>query len=105
MNWLDDCIYHKLYGSKYIFLVLYVDDILFATNDICMLHDTKRFIAQHFEMKNLDDASFVFKFTEIILNVFWAFRKKDILKRYLRDMACMIVSQVTLSWIKEIFSV
>ncbi|KAL9273839.1 Retrovirus-related Pol polyprotein from transposon TNT 1-94-like protein, partial [Drosera capensis] len=29
-----DCIYHKFSGSKHIFLVLYVDDILLASNDI-----------------------------------------------------------------------
>ena len=34
MNLLDDCIYHKFCGSKYIFLVLYVDEILLANNDI-----------------------------------------------------------------------
>ena len=41
MNFADDCIYHKFSGSKYIFLVLYVDDILLATNDIGLLHETK----------------------------------------------------------------
>ncbi|RVW93907.1 Retrovirus-related Pol polyprotein from transposon TNT 1-94 [Vitis vinifera] len=46
-------------GSKYIFLVLYVNDILLATNDISILHDTKRFLSKHFEMKDLGDASFV----------------------------------------------
>ena len=40
MNLADDCIYHKFSGSKYIFLVLYVDDILLATNDIGLLHET-----------------------------------------------------------------
>ena len=43
MNMVDDCIYHKFSGSKHIYLVLYVDDILLATNDIGMLHETKRF--------------------------------------------------------------
>ena len=41
------------------FMVLYVDDILLATNDIGMLHETKRFLSRNFEMKDLDDASFV----------------------------------------------
>ncbi|RVW19330.1 Retrovirus-related Pol polyprotein from transposon TNT 1-94 [Vitis vinifera] len=49
----------RICGSKYIFLVLYVDDILLATNDISILHDTKRFLSKHFEMKDLGDASFV----------------------------------------------
>ena len=51
--------YHKFSGSKHIFLVLYVDDILLATNDIGILHDTKSFLSNHFEMKDFDDASFV----------------------------------------------
>ena len=38
MNMVDDCIYHKFSGSKHIYLVLYVDDILLATNNIGMLH-------------------------------------------------------------------
>ena len=54
INMVDDCIYHKFSGSKHIYLVLYVDDILLATNDIGMLHETKKF-----EMKDLGDASFV----------------------------------------------
>ena len=59
MNVVDNFVYHKFSGSKHIFLVLYVDDILLAKNDICMLHETKRFLAKHFEMKDLGDTSFV----------------------------------------------
>ena len=59
MNLVDDCIYHKFSGSKHIYLVLYVDDILLATNDIGMLHETKRFILKKFKMKHLGHASFV----------------------------------------------
>ena len=58
-NLVDDCIYHKFYRSKYIFLVLYVDDILLASSDIGLMHETKRFLAKNFEMKDLGDASFV----------------------------------------------
>ena len=59
MNMVDDCIYHKFNESKHIYLVLYVDDILLATSDIGMLHETKRFLSKKFEMKDLGDASFV----------------------------------------------
>ena len=59
MNLVDDCIYHKFSGSKYIFHVLYVDDILLAPNDIGLLHETKRFLSKQFEMKDLGDSSFV----------------------------------------------
>ena len=59
MNMVDDCIYHKFSGSKHIYLVQYVDDILLATNDIGMLHETERFLSKKFEIKDLGDASFV----------------------------------------------
>ena len=56
---VDDCIYHKFSMSKHIFLVLYVDNILLASNDIGLSHETKRFLAKKFEMKNFGDISFV----------------------------------------------
>jgi len=59
MNLVDDCVYHKFKGSKFIFLILYVDDILLATNDIGILLETKKFLSKNFEMKDLGDASFV----------------------------------------------
>ena len=59
MNLIDDCIYHRLCMSKYIFLVLYVNDILLANNFKSLLHDTKRFLPKNFEMKDLSDVSFV----------------------------------------------
>lgn len=56
---MDDCIYYKFSGSKHNFLVLYVDDILLASNNIGLLHETKRFLTNKFEIKDLNDASFV----------------------------------------------
>ena len=44
---MKDCIYHKCSWSKYIFLVLHVDDI------------TSLVGVNEFEMKDLGDASFV----------------------------------------------
>ena len=46
-------------GANIFFLVLYIDDIFLAINDICLLHDTKRFLSNLFEMKDLGDAPFV----------------------------------------------
>jgi hypothetical protein len=58
-NKRDNCIYAKFRGSKYIFLVLYVDDILLASNDKNMVLETKRFLTSKFEMKDLGEASYV----------------------------------------------
>nr|CAN73802.1 hypothetical protein VITISV_001401 [Vitis vinifera] len=46
-------------GSKFIILVLYVDDILLASGDVELLHETKRFLSSKFDMKDLGNASFV----------------------------------------------
>ena len=38
---------------------MYVDDILLASSDIGLLHETNKFLAKNFEMKDLGEASFV----------------------------------------------
>ena len=52
-NIIDQCIYMKVNGSKYIFLVLYVDNILLATNDINLLVEAKQLLFSHFDMRIL----------------------------------------------------
>ncbi|KAF7824088.1 Retrovirus-related Pol polyprotein from transposon TNT 1-94 [Senna tora] len=47
------------HGSKFIFLVLYVDDILLASSDLDLLNETKSFLSAAFEMKDLGEASYV----------------------------------------------
>lgn len=59
MNLIDNCIYYKYCGNKYIFLVLYVDSILLTSNDISLLYDAERFLPKNFDMKDLGDISFV----------------------------------------------
>ena len=56
---VDRCIYMKVVGSKFIILVLYVDDILLAANDRGLLHDVKNFLSSNFEMKDMGEASYV----------------------------------------------
>ena len=58
-NVINQCIYMKVSGSKYIFLVLYVDDILLAANDTNPLIETKQLLFSHFDMKDLREASYV----------------------------------------------
>ena len=50
----DNCVYAKFKNGKFIFLVLYVDDILLASSDVSLLLETKKF-----DMKDLGEASFV----------------------------------------------
>ena len=49
----------KVSGSKFIILVLYVDDILLASNDVGLLHNVKKFLSNHFEMKYIAEISYV----------------------------------------------
>jgi len=46
-NAVEGCVYHKFSGSKHIFLILYVDDILLAINDKEILHEPKRFYCRN----------------------------------------------------------
>ncbi|RVW93740.1 Retrovirus-related Pol polyprotein from transposon TNT 1-94 [Vitis vinifera] len=64
-NTIDQCIYLKFSGSRFIILVLYVDDILLASSDMELLHETKRFLSSKFDMKDLGNASFVLGDTSV----------------------------------------
>ena len=44
-NQFDQCIYMKTSGSKFIFLVLYVNDILLASNDVLLLYNIKNMLS------------------------------------------------------------
>ena len=43
-NSINQCIYQKVSKSKICLLILYVDDILLATNDKGLLHEVKQFL-------------------------------------------------------------
>ncbi|RVW68061.1 Retrovirus-related Pol polyprotein from transposon TNT 1-94 [Vitis vinifera] len=58
-NTVDRCIYLRVNGSSYIFLVLYVDDIPLASNDSDLLIETKHMLSTHFDMKDLGEASYI----------------------------------------------
>ena len=55
----DQCVYLKISGSNICIIVLYVDDILLASNNLEMIHETKQFLTRNFEMKDLGEVSFV----------------------------------------------
>jgi len=58
-NTIDWCIYLKVSGGKFIFLFLYVDDILLVANDLGLLSETKKFLSNNFEMKDMGEAGCV----------------------------------------------
>jgi len=49
----------KVSGRKFIFLILYVDDILLAINDLGLLSETKKFFSNNFEMKDMGEVGYV----------------------------------------------
>jgi len=55
----DNGIYAKFKNEKFIFLILYVDDILLASSDVDLLLETKKFLSSKFDMKDLGEASFI----------------------------------------------
>jgi hypothetical protein len=60
-NTVDRCIYLKVSESKFMFLILYVDDILLASGDLGLLHETKEFLSKNFEMKDMGEATYVIR--------------------------------------------
>jgi hypothetical protein len=58
-NGEDNCIYAKFNNEKFVFLVLYVDDILLASNNVHLLLEMKSFLSSHFDTKDVGEASYV----------------------------------------------
>jgi len=52
----EPCLYIKSSGSKIVFLILYVDDILLIGNDKPLLTSVKVWLKNHFQMKDLGEA-------------------------------------------------
>lgn len=85
------------YGSKFIILILRVDDFLLARNNKVLLHETKLFLCSHFEIKDFGEVTFVlvYIFFEIVQKAYLDFYKRSRLKRCLKDMTCIIVHLMT----------
>ena len=47
-------------------MILYVEDILLASSDLGILHEIKKFLSKNFEMKDMDEATYV-----IGIEIFW----------------------------------
>ena len=55
----EPCVYKKVSGSKVVFLILYVDDILLIGNDIPTLQSVKTWLGNFFSMKDLGEAAYI----------------------------------------------
>jgi hypothetical protein len=62
VNEADKCVYYRYGGGEGVILCLYVDDILILGTNIDMIKDTKDFMYNNFEMKDLGEA-------DVILNI------------------------------------
>lgn len=58
-NTVDRCIFMKVSGSKFIFLILYIDNIFLASSDLGLQHKTKKFLSKKFEIKVMGEATYV----------------------------------------------
>ena len=92
-NVVDRCIYMKVSESCFIFLVLYVDDILLATNETDMLAETNQMLCNHFDMKDLGEAYFVLasRLFELGLIMYCSCLRELIMIGFLRGLICTIV--------------
>ena len=55
----DPCVYKRIQGTKVVFLVLYVDEILLIGNDIEVLSSVKGWLQKQFDMKDLGEANYI----------------------------------------------
>ena len=60
MHMTDECVYHflTLVGANTL-LMIYLDETLLATDNINLLHETKRFISSNLEIKDMNKGSYV----------------------------------------------
>ena len=55
----EPCVYNRHQDKVVIFLVLYVDDILFIGNDVGVMSLVKIWLASQFDMKDIGEANFI----------------------------------------------
>ena len=92
-NVIDQCIYMKVSGSNYIFLVLYINDIMLTSNDSNLLNETNSFLFGHFDMKDLGEASYVLGIQILRDMTIGVLRlsKRLTLIVFLKDLTCNLI--------------
>lgn len=54
----DICLYSKQVGKEWIYVLIYVDDIIMASKSETLLLNTENFLKSKFEIKNLGDLKY-----------------------------------------------
>jgi hypothetical protein len=62
VNEADNCVYYRYGGDEGVILCLYVDDILILGTSLNVIKETKYFLSNNFEMKDLGEI-------DVILNI------------------------------------
>jgi hypothetical protein len=62
VNEADKCVYYRYGGGEGVILGMYVDDILILGTSLDVIKETKDFLSNNFEMKDLGEA-------DVILNI------------------------------------
>jgi hypothetical protein len=56
---VDQCVYSKKVGNHFIYVVMYVDDMLLVGNNMDAIKEVKSHLSFKFDMKDLGDANFI----------------------------------------------
>jgi hypothetical protein len=59
VNKADKCVYYRYGGGEGVILCLYVDDILILGTSLDVIKETKDFMSNNFEMKDLGKADVI----------------------------------------------
>ena len=56
---MDKCVYTKCTEKECVIIALYVHDMLIFGTSLSVVHSTKRFLASHFDMKDMGEAKVI----------------------------------------------
>ena len=94
----DHCVYLKRSRRSIIILLLYVDDILLARNDMDSIVTTKKWLSFTFDMKDMGEVNFVLelRLLETIQRKFLVYPNGLTSRRFLNVFMCITLNPLTL---------
>lgn len=91
----DSCVYYReVSNSNFLYLLLYVNDMLIACQDSLEICKLKEQLSSMFEMKDLGSAKRIvgMEIVEIERKRHCLFLKNSILERFLKDLICKVLN-------------